>query len=269
MAERYAAGSAWARANPEEEYRHAALRTARNGLAASIRDFHARGLELQKEHGGVPDDLRRSIALYEQYLGRFPDGEKSYEARFRYAQALFAVGDYMKAAEAFRIVASDEQFDANREAAAYSRILSVTKIAGEGDHVPPALVEPLVTAYEDYVARNRTATRARRSSSRKATRTFARIRTLRRSVRSTDSFAPIPSIASPARPMIRSRALSSVSPTFRRPSDRARRHSRRPARGGHSRRAGQRSRIFPRSRSSSRARRPKRRRASRRPRGII
>jgi len=154
MAERYAAGSAWARANPEEEYRHAALRTARNGLAASIRDFHARGLELQKEHGGVPDDLRRAIALYEQYLGRFPDGEKSYEARFRYAQALFAVGDYMKAAEAFRIVASDKQFDANREAAAYSRILSVTKLAGEGDHVPPAFVEPLVTAYEDYVALN-------------------------------------------------------------------------------------------------------------------
>src|SRR5207237_8657540 len=46
-------------------------------------------------------------------------------------RSLFAVGDYMKAAEAFRIVASDEQFDANREAAAYSRILSVTKLAGE------------------------------------------------------------------------------------------------------------------------------------------
>lgn len=155
MLEKYDQGSAWARANPEEEVRAEALKSARKALAWSIRYFHARGLAIQNENGGVPEELRRALALYEKYLGRFPAGKPSYEKRFRYAQALFAAVQYQKAAEVFRVVSFDTAFGHRREEAAFSRILSVEKLAeGTQPPLPEAVTETLVAAYEDFIQLN-------------------------------------------------------------------------------------------------------------------
>ena len=155
MLEKYDQGSTWARANPEEEVRAAALKSARKALAWSIRYFHSRGLEIQNENGGVPEELRRAITLYEKYLARFPAGKASYEKRFRYAQALFAAGQHEKAAEVFRVVSFDSAFDRRREEAAFSRILSVEKLAeGVRTPRPAAVIETLVAAYEDFIKLN-------------------------------------------------------------------------------------------------------------------
>ncbi|MGH7821994.1 MAG: tetratricopeptide repeat protein, partial [Candidatus Binatia bacterium] len=155
MLEKYDSGSPWARANPEEEIRDAALRAARKGLSWSIRYYHSRGLEQQKESGGVPQDLRHAIALYEKYLRRFPEGKASYDRRFRHAQALFAAAEYERAGEAFRFVSFDEAFDHRRDEAAFARILSVEKLAESRPRPLPATVtETLVAAYEDYIQLN-------------------------------------------------------------------------------------------------------------------
>jgi TolA-binding protein len=155
MLEKYDSGTPWARANPEEEVRRAALAAARKALAWAIRYHHARGLERQQQAGGVPEDLRRAISLYEKYLRRFPDGKASYDKRFRYAQALFAAGEHRHAIELFRQVAFDEHFAHRREEAAFARVLSVEEVVKQSTHpLPKPLLAEVVAAYEDYIHLN-------------------------------------------------------------------------------------------------------------------
>lgn len=152
---KYDQGSPWARANPEQEARDAALKVARKGLSWSIRYFHARGLERQKEGVVRPEELVHAIELYERYLARFPDGKPSYDRRFRYAQALFAAGEYRKAGDVFRVVAADPAFAEKREEAAFARILSVEKLTeGRSAPYPKDVIAALVPAYDDYIALN-------------------------------------------------------------------------------------------------------------------
>src|SRR5207248_2535868 len=84
-----------------------------------------------------PEELRHAVTAYERYLKRFPEGEPSYDQRFRYAQALYAAGDYGRAADVLREVSFDKKFDKHREEAALSRILSVEKLS-ESQKPPPA-----------------------------------------------------------------------------------------------------------------------------------
>ncbi|HUE39857.1 MAG TPA: tetratricopeptide repeat protein [Candidatus Binatia bacterium] len=155
MLAKYDQASPWGRANPEQESRDAAMAEARKGLEWSIQYYHSRGLELQKEKGGTPDELRHAVAAYERYLKRFPEGEPSYEQRFLYAQALYAAGEYGRAADVFRAVSFDKGFDKHREEAALSRILSVEKLSeGQKSPLPPTVIDGLVAAYEDYIKLN-------------------------------------------------------------------------------------------------------------------
>ncbi|MEA2624686.1 MAG: hypothetical protein QOD06_731 [Candidatus Binatota bacterium] len=157
---KYDAGSPWARANPEQEYREAALASARKALSWSIRYYHARGLERQKQEGGVPAELRTATSLYEKYLKRFPDAKSAGEKRFRYAQVLYAAGEYARAADAFRQAAAQAQQPARREEAAFARILSLDKVAdaarggNEKRPLPLPLADSMIGAYEEYVGLN-------------------------------------------------------------------------------------------------------------------
>ncbi len=155
MLTKYDVGSPWARANAEQEHREAALKAARKGLSWAIRYYHSTGLTKQEETGGVPEELRKAIALYERYLTRFPEGKVSYTRRYRYAQALYAANEYAKAADVFRAVAADLKFDKRREEAAFARILSVEKLVeNRQPPLPQPILDSLVASYEDYIALN-------------------------------------------------------------------------------------------------------------------
>jgi len=155
MLAKYDQASPWARANPEQESRDAAMTEARKGLEWAIQYYHSRGLELQKEGGGTPEELRHAVADYERYLKRFPEGEPSYDQRFLYAQALYAAGEYNRAADVFRTVSFDKKYDKHREQAALSRILSVEKLQEQQKPpLPPSVIDGLVAAYEDYITLN-------------------------------------------------------------------------------------------------------------------
>ncbi|MGH7806070.1 MAG: tetratricopeptide repeat protein, partial [Candidatus Binatia bacterium] len=152
---KYDTGSKWARANPEQEIRDEAMKAARSGLAWSIRYFHSQGLEKQKAGEARPAELVHAIELYERYLKRFTEGKFAYQKRFRYAQTLFAAGEYLKAAEVFRAVAADPTIAEKREEAAFARILSVEKLTeANKPPFPKEVIDALVAAYEDYIALN-------------------------------------------------------------------------------------------------------------------
>ncbi len=156
MLAKYDSGSPWARANPEQEVRDAALAEARKGLEWAIQYYHARALEIQKDQpDSVPNELRSAITLYERYLKRWPEGEPSYDQKFRYAQALYSANEFGRAADVFRQVSFDKGFDKHREEASLNRVLSVEKISeGQKPPLPPTVIDGLVGAYEDFIKLN-------------------------------------------------------------------------------------------------------------------
>ncbi len=117
MATRFGEGSAWASANgarPE-------LRTQADALLErQLRDV---ALGTHREALGSRSDDLMLLAedCYERYLGLFPDAEGAYEVRYWYAEALFSLEKYDRAADQYEaVVAADPKGRFVRDAAAGS-----------------------------------------------------------------------------------------------------------------------------------------------------
>lgn len=117
MASRFGQGSAWAAAtgaDPEVQTRTDAL------LERRLRDV---ALGTHREAMGSRSDDLMGLAetCYERYLGLFPEADGAYEVRFWYAEALFSLEKYDRAADEYEaVVAADPKGRFVRDAAAGS-----------------------------------------------------------------------------------------------------------------------------------------------------
>jgi tetratricopeptide (TPR) repeat protein len=117
MAERFGDGSAWAAAGGSDP---ASRRTAEGLLERKLRDV-ALGTHREAVASRSSDLMLLAEQCYEHYLGMFPRADGAYEVRFWYAEALFSLAKYDRAADEYdRVVAADPQGRHLRDAAAGS-----------------------------------------------------------------------------------------------------------------------------------------------------
>ena len=117
MASRFGEGSAWAAATGAEP----AVRSRTDVLLErQLRDV-ALGTHREAVGSRSGDLLALAETCYERYLGLFPEAEGAYEVRFWYAEALFSLKKYDRAADEYEaVVAADPGGRYLRDAAAGS-----------------------------------------------------------------------------------------------------------------------------------------------------
>ena len=114
MAARFGEGSAWAEAAADP----AVQLTTAGLLERKLRDV-ALGTHREALGTRSTDLLRLAEVCYERYLGLFPEADGAYEVRFWYAEALFSLKKYDRAADEYEaVVAADPDGRFLRDAAA-------------------------------------------------------------------------------------------------------------------------------------------------------
>ena len=119
----YGPQSAWAK---ENSTRPAALGEARDltesALRELVQDYHQEAI---KTKNAATYRLARDI--YKRYLDAFPDGESAYRLRFYYAEILYALEEWVPAAEQYGAVADAQATGEYARKAAYDAILALEK----------------------------------------------------------------------------------------------------------------------------------------------
>jgi tetratricopeptide (TPR) repeat protein len=134
----YRPGTPWYKAQQDKgEKGKAALEYAydltENKLRDLVTEYHR---DAQKRQDVATYQLARDI--YHKYLDAFSDTESAYEMRFFFADVLYALKEWKKAAEQYDRVATAKATDGKAQGkyardAAYNAILSWEKIATEGE----------------------------------------------------------------------------------------------------------------------------------------
>ncbi len=150
LAEMFAPGSAWARANQNEAKR---IAEASEAVEVEMRrralTLHQRAQELKAEAktDNKPELLAQSTESYEQaarayqeYLSRYPNEPASYEMRFYLAETLYYSAQFREAAAAYLETAGEPYQTRFREPAAWSSVKSYEKILIDSvakEKIPP------------------------------------------------------------------------------------------------------------------------------------
>ncbi len=120
----YKPGSDWAQANSRNK---AALASAYDLTEGSMRelvtDYHS---EAQKTKSVATYRLARDI--YKEYLDNFPNSDQAYNLRFYYAEILFALQEWAKAAEQYALVVQKDPKGINSKDASYDELLCYEKL---------------------------------------------------------------------------------------------------------------------------------------------
>ncbi len=120
----YKPGSDWAQANSRNK---SALADAYDLTEGSMRelvtDYHQ---EAQKTKSVATYRLARDI--YKEYLDNFPTSEQAYNLRFYYAEILFALQEWDKAAEQYGLVVQKDPKGVYSKSAAYDELLCYEKL---------------------------------------------------------------------------------------------------------------------------------------------
>jgi len=124
LVETYRPNGPWATANSHNK---AALASAYDLTEGSMRelvtDYHQ---EAQKTKSVATYRLARDI--YKEYLDNFADSENAYNLRFYYAEILWALQEWDKAAEQYELVVAKDPKGVYSKTAAYNTILSYEKL---------------------------------------------------------------------------------------------------------------------------------------------
>ena len=123
LVQTYGPQSAWAKANAGQKGALAeAAELSESAMRELVQDYHQEAI---KTKSVATYQLARD--LYRQYLDTFPDSESAYNLRFYYAEILYALEDYLPAAEEYaKVVDLDPQGQAAPKAA-YDTILGLEK----------------------------------------------------------------------------------------------------------------------------------------------
>ena len=141
LAEMFAPGSAWQRANRAHQKRVGqATEAVENAMRRRALFLHQRAQELkaQAKIESRPELLDESLAHYEKaskaygdYLQKYPTEPRSYEMRFYLAETLYYSAQFHAAAGVYLEVAGDPHQSKFREPAAWSAVKSYEKILTE------------------------------------------------------------------------------------------------------------------------------------------
>jgi len=120
----YRPKSPWAQANAgNEKAIVAAYELTENALRDIVQEYHQ---EAQKTKDARTYRLARDI--YKEYLGNFPDAEHAYRLRFFYAEILYALEEYEKAAEQYSAVVDKNKKGEFSEKSAYNAVLALQRL---------------------------------------------------------------------------------------------------------------------------------------------
>lgn len=150
LAEMFAPGSQWARANQSEAKR---IAEASEAVEVEMRrralTLHQRAQELKAEAkdenkpallADAVTSYRSAARAYQEYLARYPAEPASYEMRFYLAESLYYSEQYREAAATYLETAGDPYQSRFREPAAWSAVKAYEKILQEAvasGKIPP------------------------------------------------------------------------------------------------------------------------------------
>lgn len=141
LAEMFAPGSAWARANSKEAKRIAEateaveveMRRRALGLHQRAQELKAEALNDDKPEllAQAEDHYRQASRAYQEYLSRYPAQPATYEMRFYLAETLYYSSQFKDAARTYLEVAAEPYLAKFREPAAWSSVKSYEKILAD------------------------------------------------------------------------------------------------------------------------------------------
>ncbi|MHB1843824.1 MAG: tetratricopeptide repeat protein, partial [Deltaproteobacteria bacterium] len=124
LVQNYGPKSEWAQANSHNKSAIAAAYDLTEGsMRELVTDYHQ---EAQKTKSVATYRLARDI--YKEYLDSFPDSDNAYNLRFYYAEILYALQEWDKAAEQYELVVKKDPKGAYGKSAAYDTILCCEKL---------------------------------------------------------------------------------------------------------------------------------------------
>jgi TolA-binding protein len=120
----YRPNSPWAKMNSANNKAIAeAYDLTESALRDIVQEYHQ---EAQKTKDVKTYELARDI--YKEYLDNFPDAEHAYRLRFYYAEILYALDAYKKAAEQYSLVVDKNRKGEFSEKAAYNAVLALQRL---------------------------------------------------------------------------------------------------------------------------------------------
>ncbi len=141
LAEMFAPGSAWARANANEAKRIAeATEAVEVEMRRRALTLHQRAQELKAEalNDNKPelipkseDSYRQAARAYQEYLSRYPSQPSTYEMRFYLAETLYYSSQFRDAARTYFEIAAEPYLAKFREPAAWSAVKSFERILAD------------------------------------------------------------------------------------------------------------------------------------------
>ena len=124
LVDTYKPGTDWAQANSRNKNALAAAYDLTEGsMRELVTDYHQ---EAQKTKSVATYRLARDI--YKEYLDNFPNSDSAYNLRFYYAEILYALQEWEKAAEQYALVVKQQPKGLYSKSAAYDALLSYEKL---------------------------------------------------------------------------------------------------------------------------------------------
>jgi len=145
MVGRYGRGTAWDQANRDPDLRQQVDGILWEALNQQLLSHHKLARETKD-----PKEYEKTIALYKTVIDYFPEGEKSYETRYLFAECLYESGRLEEAANQYEKIANMETFTRHSEKAASKRIQCLETLRSE-ERID---ADTLLVAYQDYLRLN-------------------------------------------------------------------------------------------------------------------
>lgn len=145
LAERYGPGSAWARANPD---------ASRSTVQAMVKDAlyqlalydHAQAQNLRR-----PTAWEKALARHERFLAWFPKDVEASRVVWLRGEALFELGRYADAADAYQRSAYEYPAHAQTREAAYAAVTATERLIPRDGPVEPPAAERLASSALRFV----------------------------------------------------------------------------------------------------------------------